>query len=236
MNIYLKFIYSIIITIILAYAIKKKGYLDNSGVFISSLMSFIILIGTNIYWLILMVLFLVFGSIVSKIGYAKKCDMGMGESKRTIKNVLANGLIAVLVVLLNMFGIIEYSIALIGYIGAIAAATSDTFSSEIGVISNETPRLITTFEKIKNGEDGGITIKGTIAGLVGSLLIGIIASIMFNNINLIWIATISGTAGNIVDSLMGALFERKGIINNEIVNFTCTFAGCVCAVLLYGFI
>ncbi|UXM85164.1 TIGR00297 family protein [Methanococcus aeolicus] len=236
MNIYLKFIYSIIITIILAYIIKKRGYLDNSGILVSSLMSFIILIGANIYWLILMVLFLVFGSIVSKIGYAKKCIMGMGESKRTIKNVLANGLIAVFVVLLNMFGIIEYIVALMGYIGAISAATSDTFSSEIGILSNETPRLITTFKKVKNGEDGGITIQGTIAGLMGSLLIGVMAGIMFNNINLIWIATISGIVGNIVDSLMGALFERKGIINNEIVNFTCTFAGCICAVLLYGLI
>ncbi|WP_292461237.1 TIGR00297 family protein [Methanothermococcus sp.] len=233
MDIYMKFISSLIIVLVLAYAIKKKGFLDNCGILCSSAMAFIILMGTNLNWLIIMVCFLVFGSLVSKVGYSKKNCMGMGECKRTIKNVLANGALAVLIVLLYIFGIIDYNIALFGYIGSISAATSDTFSSELGVLSNETPRLITTLEKVEKGTDGGVSIYGTFAGIVGAFLIGLISSILFNNYNLIWIGTISGIVGNLSDSLFGALLERRGIFNNEHVNFTCTLMGSLCAIMLY---
>ena len=117
MDIYVKFVSSLIIVLVLAYAIKKKGFLDNCGILCSSAMAFIILMGTNLNWLIIMVCFLVFGSLVSKVGYSKKNRMGISECKRTIKNVLANGALAVIIVLLYIFGIIDYSIALFGYIG-----------------------------------------------------------------------------------------------------------------------
>ncbi len=232
MELFIKFIYSISITILLAHLIKRKGYLDNKGILASSIMSFIILIGTNINWLILLILFLVLGSLVSKIGKSKKNKIGVCETKRSINNVLANGLVAVLMILLNLLGIIPYNIELLGYIGAIAAGTSDTFSSELGILSKEQPVLITTFKKINPGEDGGITFWGTVFGIFGSFIIGLFASILFNNIHLIWIATISGLFGNIMDSLAGALFERKKIINNEIVNFICTLSGCILAIIV----
>lgn len=238
MDIYIKFIYSLIIILILAYFIKRKGLLDKIGILCSSIMAFIILMGADVQWLILMVCFLIFGSIVSKIGYSKKASMGLGESKRTIKNVLANGSLAVLIVLLYSLGIIDYNTALFGYIGSIAAATSDTFSSELGVLSNETPRLITTFQKVKRGVDGGISLYGTLAGLFGAFLIGVLAYIMFGinsnlnvSINIIWIGTISGLIGNLSDSLFGALFERRGLFTNEHVNFTCTLIGCIGAII-----
>lgn len=238
MDIYIKFIYSLIVILILAYLIKKKELLDNFGIVCSSIMAFIILMGADVQWLILMVCFLIFGSIVSKIGYPKKASMGLGESKRTIKNVLANGSLAVLIVILYSFGIIDYNTALFGYIGSIAAATSDTFSSELGVLSNETPRLITTFQKVKRGVDGGISLYGTLAGLFGAFLIGVLAYIMFGinsnlnvGTNVIWIGTISGLIGNLSDSLFGALFERRGLFTNEHVNFTCTLIGSISAII-----
>ncbi len=238
MDIYIKFIYSLIVILILAYLIKRKELLDNFGIVCSSIMAFIILMGADVQWLILMVCFLIFGSIVSKIGYSKKASMGLGESKRTIKNVLANGSLAVLIVILYSFGIIDYNTALFGYIGSIAAATSDTFSSELGVLSNETPRLITTFQKVKRGVDGGISLYGTLAGLFGAFLIGVLAYIMFGinsnlnvGTNVIWIGTISGLIGNLSDSLFGALFERRGLFTNEHVNFTCTLIGSISAII-----
>ncbi|AEH07401.1 TIGR00297 family protein [Methanothermococcus okinawensis] len=233
MDIYIKFVTSLIVILILAYITKKKGFLDNCGILCSSIMAFIILMGTNINWLIVMVCFLVFGSLVSKVGYSKKYSMGMGECKRTVKNVLANGALAVIIILFYIFGIIDYNMALFGYIGSIAAATSDTFSSELGVLSDETPRLITTLEKVERGTDGGISLYGTLAGILGAFLIGIISGILFNNYNLIWVGTISGIVGNLSDSLFGALLERRGIFNNEHVNITCTLMGSLCAITLY---
>ncbi|MDK2790860.1 MAG: hypothetical protein PWP15_1369 [Methanothermococcus sp.] len=233
MELYIKIIYSLVIVLLLAYLIKKKGYLDDCGIYASSIMAFIILISTEISWLILLFSFLVLGSLVSKIGYSTKDSMKLGECKRTIKNVLANGIMAVLFVLAYAFGILNYDVALIGYAGSIAAATSDTFSSELGVLSKETPRLITTLKKVEKGTDGGITLFGTLLGLLGSFSIGFLAFLLFKDLNLIWIATVAGLLGNLSDSLVGALFERKGIINNEHVNFIATLVGSLSAILIY---
>ena len=234
MEIYIKFIYSLVLVTILAYIIKKKGYLDDIGVAVSTLMAFIILMGTGIKWLLIILSFLVLGSLVSRVGRSKKESMRLYESRRSLKNVIANGLVAILVVIMYILGILDYNTALFGYVGAISAATSDTFSSELGILSDETPRLITTFEKVERGTDGGITLWGTFAGLIGSFIIGLLSALLFNNYYLIVVSTLSGILGNLSDSISGALFERKGVLNNEHVNFICTIVGCISAVIMYN--
>jgi len=233
MEIYLRVLYALVLVMILAYIIKKKGYLDDIGVAVSTLMAFIILIGTDIKWLLIILSFLVLGSLVSRVGCSKKESMRLYQCRRSLKNVVANGLVAFLIVVLYMLGILDYNTALFGYVGAISAATSDTFSSELGILSRETPRLITTFEKVERGTDGGITLWGTVAGLIGSFLIGLLATLLFNNYYLLIVSTLAGILGNLSDSLSGALFERKGILNNEHVNFICTLVGSISAVLMY---
>ena len=236
MEIYIKLIYSLVVVMILAYIIKKKDYLDDIGVAVSSLMAFIILMGTGIKWLLIILSFLVLGSLVSRVECSKKESMKLYECRRSLKNVLANGLVAILTVIMYILGILDYNTALFGYVGAISAATSDTFSSELGILSNETPRLITTFEKVERGTDGGITLWGTVAGLIGGFLIGLLATLLFNNYYLLIVGTLSGILGNLSDSLSGALFERKGILNNEHVNLICTVVGCISAVIMYKFL
>jgi uncharacterized membrane protein len=47
------------------------------------------------------------------------------------------------------------------------------------------------------------------------------------------VAFAAGVAGNLLDSLIGATLERRGMVNNAIVNFTGTsFAGAVALVLV----
>ena len=233
MEIYLRFLYSLVIVMILAYIIKKRGYLDDTGLAVSTLMAFIILMVTDIKWLLIILSFLVLGSLVSRIGCSKKASMKLYECKRSLKNVLANGLVAILIVIMYMLGILDYNTALFGYVGAISAATSDTFSSELGVLSKETPRLITTFEKVERGTDGGVTLWGIVAGLIGGFLIGLLATLLFNNYYLLIVGTLSGILGNLSDSISGALFERRGILNKEHVNLICTIVGCISAMVMY---
>uniref|UniRef100_A9A6M2 TIGR00297 family protein n=1 Tax=Methanococcus maripaludis (strain C6 / ATCC BAA-1332) TaxID=444158 RepID=A9A6M2_METM6 len=236
MDMLLKIIYSASITLILAALIHKKKYLDKLGIVGSSIMAFTILFLADLKWLLLLITFLVLGSLVSKMGYGFKKTIKMAESRRSLKNVLANGLMAVLFVLAYSTGLITEEMALVGYIGAIAAANSDTFSSELGMLSRETPRLITNFKIAKTGTDGAITVCGTFAGLLGSFLIGILAYALFNDTAIFWTATISGMIGNFADSLLGAVFERKGLMNNEHVNFMATLSGGTFAVLFYQLI
>ncbi|WP_456416913.1 TIGR00297 family protein [Methanocaldococcus sp.] len=228
-EIMLKLIVSIIVIIILALLIKKSKCLDDKGIICSSLMGFILLYFCGFEYLILLLSFFILGVIVSKIGKEKKKNKNIYESSRSLKNVLANGLIPLIFAILTVLG---FKWALFGYVSSIAAATSDTFSSELGVLSNENPRLITTFEVVEKGTDGAITIFGLVAGLLGAFIIGVIGYLCFKNSNIIICSVIGGISGNLADSIVGALFERRGILNNEHVNLIATIVGGIIGVLV----
>jgi len=113
-----------------------------------------------------------------------------------------------------------------------ASALSDTVSSEIGMLSKKKPRLITNFKEVNAGTDGGITPIGLIAGIIGAAIIAGIYFYLTSNSTLFLILIIAGFVGSLVDSYLGAIFERKGQLNNTQVNFFASLSGGVVAVLL----
>ncbi|ACV24678.1 TIGR00297 family protein [Methanocaldococcus fervens] len=226
----IKLFVSILVVCVLALIIKRSKCLDDSGIIGSSIMAFILIYFCGFKYLALLLSFLILGVLVSRIGLDKKKSKKMDETCRTLKNVLANGLIPILFAILTIFGL---NWALVGYVSSIAAATSDTFSSELGVLSDENPKLITTFEVVEKGTDGAITIFGTLSGILGAFLIGFLGYLFFGDVKIILCGTIGGIFGNLADSLFGALFERKGILNNEHVNLIATIVGGVVGVFMH---
>jgi len=61
----------------------------------------------------------------------------------------------------------------VGIVANYAAVAADTFSSELGILSKTQPRLITSWNlrKVPPGTNGGVTLWGSISGLLGSLII-----------------------------------------------------------------
>ncbi|ENN96068.1 hypothetical protein J422_04333 [Methanocaldococcus villosus KIN24-T80] len=220
---------STIIVIILALLVKKSKCLDNKGILLASIMAFILIYFCGLEYLIVLLSFFILGSLVSRVGLKEKKKKKIAETCRGLNNVIANGLIPMFFAILS----IKIPIFLIAYISSIAAATSDTFSSEIGVLSKEKPRLVTTFEVVEKGTDGAITLLGTFAGLFGAFLIALIGTILFNNIKLLLPVTLAGLIGNLADSLFGALFERKGLASNEHTNLVATLVGGVFGIIFY---
>jgi len=104
--------------------------------------------------------------------------------------------------------------SLIGAFGALAAATADTWATEIGTRNPGTTIKITTFEKVRPGTEGGISLKGTLAGILGSLFIG--AFIFFQGFilsnHLFFVIFAGGVVGLIIDSVAGAIFLDKKIM------------------------
>jgi uncharacterized protein (TIGR00297 family) len=112
------------------------------------------------------------------------------------------------------------------FVACFAAALSDTLSSEFGQVAKQTPRLITTFEKVPHGTDGGVTRAGLLMGILGAALLTLLGRFMrLVPVRATLPVLLAGVSGNLLDSLLGATLQRKGILNNDTVNFSNTLGG-----------
>jgi uncharacterized protein (TIGR00297 family) len=156
----------------------------------------------------------------TRFGYQRKQRLGTAEKKegRTASQVLANvGLAAVCAAAYRLSqGNVIFLLALSS---ALAEATADTVSSELGQASSETARLITTWKQVPAGTDGGITLIGTLGGIVAATLVSL-AAVFTGSLPWKWLPISIGTAvtAMLADSFMGALLERRGWLNNDAVN------------------
>jgi len=162
-------------------------------------------------------LFFILSSLLSKIGKKWKqkfADTFQKEGRRDLGQVLANGGVAGIIVLLwNYF---PDDVWYFAFIGSIAAVTADTWATEIGVFSKIAPRNILTFEQVQPGTSGGVTWLGLGGGLLGSFVIVFIGSFVtsrYDNvvqaITLIAVIIIVGLLGSIVDSIVGATVQAQ---------------------------
>jgi uncharacterized protein (TIGR00297 family) len=207
----------VILLIAIGGIIYARRALDLAGSVFMVIMGIIIIFTAGFNWLLLIFVFFILGMLFTRYQHNYKKDIGVYEGTRTIKNVVSNGIVPFV---LAAFGNPA------GFIGSIAAATADTMASEVGVL--QTPRLITTFKKVPPGTDGGISILGTTAGIIGAGIIGFFAYILGVYPDLtkaLAISVIAGTFGCFFDSVLGAVLEKRNYLTNEHVNLLATVAG-----------
>ncbi|KAI1135549.1 integral membrane protein DUF92-domain-containing protein [Hypoxylon sp. FL0543] len=213
----------------------------------------------NLPFVLLCVFFLA-GTRVTKIKADVKAGLTLssqgsatgGEGPRTHVQVLANSLMASILSLLHAYqlrarrdAVVTHGqipegsfcyrwggdILVVGIIANYAAVCADTFSSELGILSSSTPRLITSMSlrKVPRGTNGGVTLWGLIAGLLGSMII-VTTSLMFlpfcgedtkgrigggeswtfgQKATLAWGLTVWGALGSLLDSFLGGWFQRS---------------------------
>jgi len=138
---------------------------------------------------------------------------------RTERQVIANGGVAALAAL---------AVNWAAFAGALAAATADTWATEIGSRSPASPRLITSGRPVPAGTDGGMTLLGTTGGIVGAGFIAGLASVLGYRGALVVAA--AGTAGMLLDSLLGATLQgRVRWLDNDAVNLAATLTGAALA-------
>jgi uncharacterized protein (TIGR00297 family) len=108
-------------------------------------------------------------------------------------------------------------------LAALAEAAGDTSSSEIGMAFPGKTWMITTFKAVPAGTDGGISLFGTIAALLGAASVAV-AAVATGLVppGQIMIIILAGFFGTIIDSLLGAVFERRGWLDNDLVNLLST--------------
>jgi uncharacterized protein (TIGR00297 family) len=127
---------------------------------------------------------------------------GNERSRRGARQVLANGSVAALAAVMIPF----HPLAGLGFLGALAAATADTWATEIGVRSGARPRSILTFEVQEPGTSGAISLPGTVGSAVGACAVGAAGAWLLGEggLRCAFVVAISGLAGSLFDSLLGA--------------------------------
>nr|GAT58202.1 integral membrane family protein [Mycena chlorophos] len=105
-------------------------------------------------------------------------------------------------------------------LGHFACCLGDTLASELGILSSSPPRLITTGKVVPPGTNGGVSLGGTLASLLGGITMGAFMSICLILENatcrsdfvavsrdLCFWGAIGGLGGSALDSLLGATIQ-----------------------------
>ena len=194
-----------------------------------------VLVGTLVFggggpaWAALLVLFFVSSSALSRWHADLKVDAEARSAKgarRDLVQVLANGAVpAVLAVLALARGDAALAAAFAAFAGAVAAATADTWATEVGLLSDAPPALITTGAPVPPGTSGGVTVVGTLAAVAGATLVGLAAAALlatrdvfavgildarlvdWDALRLLPVTAAAGLASAAVDSLLGATVQ-----------------------------
>jgi uncharacterized protein (TIGR00297 family) len=210
----------------------KTGKLTPRGGLAGSLVAMMIFIGAGYAGLFMLAAFFVFGTAAT--GWRKTEKQAFkspaGEPvKRNSGQVLANGGAAAVAGLLVYFMPSHGGLFRLMMGASLSSAMADTLSSELGMIYGRRFYNIISFKTEKKGLDGVISLEGTLIGLLGSVLIAVIYAAGFGWNKDFAVIIIAGTAGNLADSVFGALFERKHYLDNDAVNFLNTLVAALTA-------
>ena len=196
-----------------AYAAFRNRSVSGSGAIAGAVVGAAIYLGGGFsYWLMLM-LFFVSSSAAGRIGRRRRPSLEQiherGNRRDAVQVVANGGVPAIAAVLLGVTGHAVFALAAAG---ALAAATADTWASELGVLSRRRPRSIVTLRALEPGTSGGVSLLGTGAAAAGSLLIATCFALIEPRIATIpaiaavWAA---GLAGMTLDSVLGATVQAQ---------------------------
>ncbi|XP_054775028.2 transmembrane protein 19-like [Lytechinus pictus] len=117
----------------------------------------------------------------------------------------------------------------LGVMSGIACCSGDTWASEVGsVVGMEKPFLITTWERVPRGTNGGVSLVGTLMSFAGGLVVGLgylvgifltFSQEMLRDSPPQWpvvlFGGVAGLVGSLFDSLLGAWFQYSGYCTRQ---------------------
>jgi uncharacterized protein (TIGR00297 family) len=198
-------VYWVILVVMIALMViaGSRKWLNASGMTAALLLGVIILFAGDVLFLLPMGLFFVAGSITSRLHKAQKDTKG-----RNSFQVFANGLVAVLS--LWIYSVTKNDVFLTGYLTSIAISFADTMSSDLGTYFKQKTYDIITLRPVTVGLSGGISLAGTLAGIIAAVGFSLLSCFVFGlNPATCFIIFCAGVAGMLIDSILGSIWQAK---------------------------
>lgn len=237
----MEFSYLMVAAVILSAALSIEAYklqcLTKDGAVASFAVGAFVGVFASINAFFLLTIFTIAGFVATMKDFDKKTAEGLQEGKkgeRTWKNVLGVGLPPCIAVALEFAGLIDPTTFAVMFVSTITVAGADTIASEIGVRDKKV-YMITTFERVEPGINGGVSKMGTAVSTVAALLIAALGWFVLTE-GLDWLLLIPfamGVLGNLLDSVFGAVLENPGYISKYTNNCSTAIIGAVVGVLIY---
>lgn len=165
-------------------------------------------------WALLLIAFFGAAVAVSALGETRKAERTQATNPqvkaRTATQVLANGaLFSLLAIKAGPNGASVWGLAACG---AIAAASADTWATEIGSLWGGQPRSIVSFRSVLVGMSGGVTATGMLAAIAGAAFVAFAAAWLLNVEHpWVFVAAVAsgGFLGAFADSVLGATVQAR---------------------------
>lgn len=221
----LRLILAVAVNLTFAMIALRVRAASRSGAALGFVLGVLVYLGWGWKSFLILFAFFLLGSAATRLGYAQKLARGIAEhhgGARSWREALANvgpgAFLAVMVITTH-----RERAFLTAFTAALAEAAGDTVSSEIGQWLASDAYLITNFRRVRAGENGAVSLTGSVAGLLGAGLIATLAwSLGLVSAGGAAIALAAAAGGNLADSLLGATVERRGLVTNGVVNFAAT--------------
>lgn len=221
MNLLLRLGAGVLASSAIAAAAYRRGSLTRSGIAGGLVVGTVIFAFGGWPWWLVLVAFFITSSRLSHYREASKERIAAEKfskgSQRDLGQALANGGMGALMALASFFA--PGPVTMAAFVGAMAAVNGDTWATELGVLSTQPPRLVTTWKVVEPGTSGGVTGRGLLAAFGGSLVIGVAAlgsgaiERLFGGASmppspwLLVAAAAGGMAGTMLDSALGATVQ-----------------------------
>jgi uncharacterized protein (TIGR00297 family) len=204
--------YSFLFSAAIAAIAYWRGSLARSGAVAALLVGTFTFGFGGLAWGILLGVFFVSSSLLSHFKEEEKREAAEKFDKshrRDFGQVLANGGLGSLIAALSIH--IPSAVWFPLFVGVMASVTADTWATEIGTLSRQRPRLITSGRRVDVGTSGAVSPMGTAVSAAGGLLVGLSAGLLVADLTLgtaLLIGLAGGLAGSLFDSLLGATVQR----------------------------
>lgn len=191
---------------------------------------------------LLVATYFVIGTAATKVKMAQKEAQGVAEKRKGRRgpgSVIGSSTAGCVCAFLSINGVGGHAFSRLwelGFVASFCTKLSDTVSSEIGKAYGKTTYLVTTFKVVPRGTEGAVSVEGTLAGLLASILLAFVGCFLGEiRASEAAICVIASQIANVGESIIGAsLQEKEGFrwLNNDAVNVLNISMGSIIAVLM----